>query len=89
MRPATPTSMSVRSARFCPSACLPDGLFYSHPTRRVMRDASSFLPPQAVWAPPASRRGHLSPTTKFDFRHDRDIPQGVTACHANTPTPAP
>jgi len=62
--PATPTSLSVRSARFCPSACLPDGLFYSHPTRRVMRDASSFLPPQAVWAPPASRRGHLSPTTK-------------------------
>jgi len=40
MPTTTPTSLSVRSARFCPSACLPDGLFYSHPTRRVMRDAS-------------------------------------------------
>lgn len=57
MPTTTPTSLSVRSARFCPSACLPDGLFYSYPTRRVMRDASSFLSPQAVSAGRA--RGHV------------------------------
>lgn len=48
---STQTSLSVRSARFCPSACLPDGLFSSHPPRpgNAGTQAPS-LSPQAVSA---------------------------------------